>query len=44
MSGAARHRRDEGESHLGERLLFSAYVLVIVAGLALFFFAGVTHR
>ncbi len=29
---------------LGERLLLGAYLLVIVAGLTLFFVAGVTHR
>ena len=29
---------------LGERLLLGAYLLVIVAGLALFLVAGVTHR
>lgn len=37
-------RQDEGDSKLGERLLFTAYLVVIMAGLALFFVAGVTHR
>ena len=37
-------REHEGESQLGERLLFTAYLLVIVAGLVLFFLAGINHR
>ena len=44
VSGAPGHRKDEGDSQLGERLLFAAYALVIVLGLALFLVAGITHR
>ena len=44
MPGDDRQREDESDSLLGERLLFAAYALVIAAGLALFFVAGVTHR
>jgi len=43
VSGAG-HRKDEGDSLLGERLLFATYVVVIVAGLVLFFVAGIAHR
>jgi hypothetical protein len=44
VSDAAGQRRDQGDSQLGERLLFAAYMLLIVVGLALFFLAGITHR
>jgi hypothetical protein len=35
---------DEGDSQIGERVLFAAYLLVIVAGLAYFIVIGLTHH
>lgn len=37
-------RRDEGESEVGERLLFAGYLLLIVLGLAFFIVVGLTHH
>jgi len=44
MTDDAEQRKDEADSQFGERLLFAAYALVIVAGLVLFFIFGITHR
>jgi hypothetical protein len=41
---AGGERQDEGDSQVGERLLFIGYLAVIVLGLAFFIVMGLTHR
>jgi hypothetical protein len=41
---ADERQRDLDDPQTGERLLFAVYLLLIVVGLALFIYAGATHR